>query len=261
MDGVDTAKATAPKQAERSRRSGRARTAPRTPSEARPNMLPRRATRRTLRNQLRSRASAGVAALRPLGRHPEQPLPRGVPRARHRGRGDRADRDRDPLVPGSDVRRAHVHPGDGPHLGRLRAVRVRVVHRDLWGSERFPGAGGLHLGARREQPRMEARPERRRDRRLARRAGQDRRHDGGVGSGDDSRRPPGHGRARWPGRRPMRVARGALHADRARQLPLGLSRDQALGQAQQRARERVPVRRRRRRGRGRERDEDDDAEE
>ena len=66
--------------------------------------------------------------VRPLGRHARRPLPRRVARDRHRGRGHRRDRQRDRVVPGPHLRRAHVHPRGGADDRRLRAVRVRVVH-------------------------------------------------------------------------------------------------------------------------------------
>ena len=103
-----------------------------------------------------------------------------------------------------------------------------------------------------EQPRLAARPLRRGRRRLARRAGQGRAAMTLVwGIPLVPRRRDRDRRARRPRRRPVRAARGPLHAARARRLPRRLPRRQALERARRGAGGRVALRRRRgRRRRG-----------
>ena len=113
-----------------------------------------------------------------------------------------------------------------------RAVRVRLVRRGrrtARRAHRFRGRRRLHGRARRGQPRLEARPQRRGDRRLARRGGQPAEMTLVWGVPMIAGRARRDRRARQPGRRPVRDRRGALHADRARQLPRRLHRGQAVG--------------------------------
>ena len=150
--------------------------------------------------------------------------------------GDGARRGRrDPLVPRPHVVGPHLRARDGAHVDRPGAVRLRLVPARR-GGRRRPRSGALgvrvqrrlHERDRRGEPGLEARPLRRGDRRLARRAGSPRRHDARLGPPARARRDDRHRRARRPGRRPVRADRRPLHAARARRLPGRLPRHQAV---------------------------------
>ena len=125
-------------------------------------------------------------ALRPLVADADAGVPGRLPADRQRGRGaGRARRGR--LVPRPHLARAHVRAGDGPPDGgyELFGYVSSSPGGDGERARRLPQRRRLHGRDGRRQPRLADRPLRRGHRPLARRAGQGRRHDAGLG------------RARW----------------------------------------------------------------
>ena len=208
---------------------------------------------RSLRPPLRRRAAAGAAALRPLGADAARRS--SSPRAcasTTRARTRRARRGR--LVPGPHLGRAHVRPRHGADGQRLRAVRLR----QLRARRRRRGARATSTAP----PTAPPRPPRPTP------TGQIDLCEEVVGSwrGEQGKaaamtlvwgRPLVDGgavvdrRAGRPHRRPVRAARGPLHAAGARRLPRRHARREGLRPPRRRARARVALRRGRRRGRGR----------
>ena len=216
-----------------------------------PARLPgRMAPEDPLCNPLRRRAAAGRPAHRALGRDAAGRVPRRLPADRRRGRGPRRAR-RDPLVPRPHVVRAA--PTCPPPRARRPASSCSATCRSARrrGRTARPGARRLRVVRRlhgrdgRGEPGLEARHLRGGRRRLARRAGPPRRHDARLGRAARARRRDRDRRAGRARGRPVRAARRPLHADRARRLPRGLPRHQAVQHPRRGARGRVALRGRR----------------
>ena len=176
---------------------------------------------------------------------------RRLPADRRRGRGARRAR-RDHLVPGPHLARAHVRARDGADRRRARAVRLRQL-RAAAATARSPTTSTPSPTARPRPP--SANPDWPID--LC---------DEVVGTwrGEQGKvaamtlvwgRPLVDGGAVATAeladlaRRPVRAARGPLHAARARRLPRRHARRRGLRPPRRRARARVALRRGRRRGR------------